>query len=237
MSSIPQPLASPTSPADPDLTLQNTLQNAGPRRNSSQAGNPRASVSRRQSSNTPSIPTDQEGRLKWDEANLYLAEQDRGGRMKIDEPKTPYAKRYDPEEDEEEMRMLDAEGLKVDELDKVASSDSPEGSRRLNDNPSASRAGGRQQQRRKAKDSEIPGLELGEPEDSTPWAGMNIGEVEPEDGRGGSGMSRSNSVKGEKSVEVAPEEIAGHSGEVRHRDFEERRKQHYEMKDVRGLLG
>lgn len=150
--------------------------------------------------------------------------------MKIDEPKTPYAKRYDPEEDDEEMRMIDAEGLVVDELDKVQSSDSPDTSRRLNDHPPTE--GARQ---RKARDSEIPGLELGEPEDNTPWSGMNTGEVEQS---GGSDMSRSNSVKsGEKSVEVAPEELAGHTGETRHKDFEERRKQHYEMKDVRGLLG
>lgn len=164
--------------------------------------------------------------------------------MKIDEPKTPYAKRYEPDEDEEEIRMLDAEGLKVDELDKVASSTSPEAStsRSLNDHSAGDNR--QRQQKKNAKDSEIPGLELGEPEDNTPWSGMNTGEVMERSGSasgsgvGGSDVSRSNSVKsGEKSVEVAPEELAGHSGEVRHKDFEERRKQHYEMKDVRGLLG
>ena len=198
------------------------------------------------------MPGDQEGRLKWDEANLYLAEQDRGGRMKIDEPKTPYAKRYDPTEDEdmvvddrggeaggEGAGVLDAERLKVDELDKVASNTSPGGIHQLNDHSSSANTattnGTRQQ--RSTKDSEIPGLELGEPEDQTPWSStaMQTGDVVEEPG---ASMSRSNSVKGgEKSVEVPQEEVTGHSGEVRHRDFEERRKQHYEMKDVRGLLG
>ena len=46
-------------------------------------------------------------RLKWDEANLYLTEQEKNSTMKIDEPKTPYAKHYDPADDEDEVRMLD----------------------------------------------------------------------------------------------------------------------------------
>lgn len=56
-------------------------------------------------------------RLKWDEANLYLTEQEKSSTMKIDEPKTPYAKHYDPAEDEEEIRALDANDIMVDELD------------------------------------------------------------------------------------------------------------------------
>ncbi|KAL9597223.1 MAG: hypothetical protein Q9179_004342 [Wetmoreana sp. 5 TL-2023] len=200
--------------SEKDIVLQNTLQNAGHRRNSS---NPRASVSRRQSSNAGlGNDANPEGRLKWDEANLYLAEQEKSATMKIDEPKTPYAKRYEPTEEEEaEMRMLDAEDLKVDELDKVKAEKS-------------------------VKDGDIPGLELGEPEE--PFAGLDGG------GASGSGvLSRSGSVKGEKQVVVDPVRDGGHHGEEnvglsaeereKHRRFEERRKQHYEMKDVKGLLG
>ena len=40
-----------------------------------------------------------------------------GGGGGGDEPKTPYAKHYDPLEDEAEMAMLDARGVVVDELD------------------------------------------------------------------------------------------------------------------------
>ena len=40
-----------------------------------------------------------------------------GGRMKIDEPKTPYAKHYDPAEDDAEISALNAQDLNVDELD------------------------------------------------------------------------------------------------------------------------
>ncbi|KAK9379633.1 uncharacterized protein V2V93DRAFT_373235 [Kockiozyma suomiensis] len=35
-------------------------------------------------------------RLKWDEANIYLTEQERTATMKITEPKTPYAGAVDP---------------------------------------------------------------------------------------------------------------------------------------------
>ncbi|KAI4141407.1 MAG: hypothetical protein L6R39_005353, partial [Caloplaca ligustica] len=213
------PQSAPTDPSasqplsEKELVLQNTLQNAGHRRNSS---NPRASVSRRQSSNAGLGPDfNPEGRLKWDEANLYLAEQEKTATMKIDEPKTPYAKRYEPSEEEEaEMRMLDAEDLKVDELDKVKAEKS-------------------------MREGDIPGLELGEPEE--PFA-MDGGG-----GSSGGGLSRSGSVKGEKQVVVDPVRDGGHHGEEnvglsaeereKHRRFEERRKQHYEMKDVKDLLG
>ncbi|KAI4119094.1 MAG: hypothetical protein LQ338_007332 [Usnochroma carphineum] len=212
LSTSQQPLS------EKEIVLQNTLQNAGHRRNSS---NPRASVSRRLSSNAGLGPDfNPEGRLKWDEANLYLAEQEKTATMKIDEPKTPYAKRYEPsEEDEEEMRMLDAEDLKVDELDQVKAEKNKE-------RPLSS-----------MREGDIPGLELGEPEEPFTMEGTG----------GGGNLSRSGSVKGEKQVVVDRVRDGGHHGEEnvglsaeereKHRRFEERRKQHYEMKDVKDLLG
>jgi protein phosphatase inhibitor 2 len=81
-------------------------------------------------------------RLKWDEVNLYLTEQERTPKMKIDEPKTPFARGYDPHEDEAELRMLDANDIVVDELDKV--------------------------KRRVTPDMNIPDLDIGEPEEVAP---------------------------------------------------------------------
>ena len=192
-----------------DLTLQNTLQNAGPRRNSSQ--NARGSISRRQSSNARSVSgggeVPEEPRLKWDEANLYLTEQEKSSTMKIDEPKTPYARRYDPGEDEEELRTLDAQELVVDELDKA-----------------------REGRSRQIREAEIPGLDIGEPEE-------DVSMVAASDATGR--VSRSGSLKGEKQVQVdtdAPDG-KGHDGTIRHKDFEEMRKKHYEMKNVKGMLG
>ena len=212
--------------AEQDLTLQNTLQNAGHRRNSSI--DPRANISRRLSSNAGppgSENADENVRLRWDEANLYLTEQEKSSTMKIDEPKTPYAKRYEPEEDEDELRTLDAQELKVDELDKVRE--------------------GRRAQR--TKEAEIPGLDIGEPEeDVSLTSGEENARIERIRSASGSGersgsssLGRSGSLKGEKSVVVDDEapDGKGHDGIVRHKDFEEMRKKHYEMKDVKGLLG
>ena len=144
--------------------------------------------------------------------------------MKINEPKTPYTHHYDPTEDEEEIHKLDAQELMVDELDQERE---------------MARQKGKSSKR--TRESDIPGLDLGAPEEPIP---------EDEVG-GGEPMSRSSSGRGrEKSVVVAPEvgpgegghgedELAGMSREERekHRVFEEKRKLHYEMRDVRDLLG
>ncbi|KAI9889200.1 MAG: hypothetical protein M1814_005716 [Vezdaea aestivalis] len=212
-SSPPNQPTSPTSPiaslsqvdtqVDNDVTLANTLQNAGHRRSSS-AARPGASTRRTSSTNasTPSEPHSPDSpRLKWDEANLYLTEQEKSSTMKIDEPKTPYAKRYEPEEDEEELRILDARDLTVDELDKARA------------------------HRNRTKEADIPGLELGEPEEAVPPSteakSVVVGAPETE-GSVGHG-------EGEEGLEG--EELA------KHRRFQAMRKKHYEMRDVKGLLG
>lgn len=98
--------------SDKEITIINTQTNAGHRRSSSAASRPAGS--RRQSSRAPSFGPDDvennQARLKWDEANLYLTEQERTATMKITEPKTPYAKHYEPSEDEDDIddyEMLD----------------------------------------------------------------------------------------------------------------------------------
>ena len=148
-------------------------------------------------------------RLKWDEANLYLTEQEKSSTMKIDEPKTPYAAHYDPEEDMEEMRALDAKDIVVDELD-------------------AAKHPEKVHRERMAREDDIPGLELGEPEEALP--------VE---------MERSNSGGGHKAVHVKDAEEKAKMDNVgpseeekeKHRRFEEMRKRHYEMREVAHHLG
>jgi protein phosphatase inhibitor 2 len=80
-----------------EVTLANTQINAGHRRSSSSATRPPGS--RRSSTHDPDGQAESSQRLTWDEANLYLTEQERTSTMKITEPKTPYAKHYDPAED------------------------------------------------------------------------------------------------------------------------------------------
>ncbi|KAF1343747.1 hypothetical protein EJ07DRAFT_186389 [Lizonia empirigonia] len=184
--------------SEKEIVLENTLHNAGPghRRSS----NARGTTSRRQSGASPH-QDEISPQLKWDEANLYINEQNRDSTMKIDEPKTPYAKQYDPAEDEEEIEMLDARDLTVDELDAKP--------------------------RRKNRVEDIPEFDLGEPE---------LRE-----------RGESQTPESEKRVLVDPDEDKGYHGELppnatqeereKHRKFEELRKKHYEMRNVKDLLG
>lgn len=183
--------------SEKEIVLENTLRNAGGHRRSS--SNPRGPGSRRQSGANQLDESNPQ--LKWDEANLYLNEQNRDSTMKIDEPKTPYAKQYDPAEDEEEVEMLNAEELQVDELDKP---------------------------KRKPKIDDIPEFDLGEPELLA---------------------QQSQTPESEKRVMVEQdtEADAGYHGELlpnatqeereKHRKFEQMRKKHYEMRNVKDLLG
>ncbi|KAI5799208.1 hypothetical protein DFH27DRAFT_482930 [Peziza echinospora] len=196
--------------SEKDIVLHNTLQNAGRRRSSSGSGRP---GSRRQSSNAGDSPT-ASPRLKWDEANLYLTEQQKSSTMKIDEPKTPYAKRYDPAEDEAEMHILDADDLIVDELDGPikGSATSP-----------AQRAKGKHHATR---EEDIPGLELGEPEELVPKQTSN--HASPKQVI----VLDDEEVTHDQDGEEIPEEER-----EKHKKFAELRKRHYEMKDVKELLG
>lgn len=187
--------------SEKEITQMNTNINAGNghRRNSS---NPRGSMSRRQSS-AEGQTDENEPRLKWDEANLYLNEGEMGGKMKIDEPKTPYAKQYDPSEDEEEVSAINAQDLAVDELDMAKS--------------------------KKTKEDEIPGLDIGGPE----MEGMERHESD------GERRVIVDSTMSDADDGRHDGETAGMSREEqeKHKKFEEMRKKHYEMKDVKGLLG
>jgi len=195
--------------SEKEITQMNTNINAGTssRRNSS---NPRRGSSSRRQSNSDGMHDDEAAspRLKWDEANLYLNEGQMGGRMKIDEPKTPYAAHYDPAEDDEDAGGIDPNALVVDELDKVKG----EGSGSTHT---------------KAKTDDIPGLDIGEPE---------MEDLDTKDS------------EGERRVIVDQMDVDGaHHGEdmedmskeerEKHRKFEEMRKKHYEMRNVKGLLG
>ncbi len=189
--------------SEKEIVLHNTLRNAGGahRRSSS---NPRGPPSRRHSSNL--IESDENNpRLKWDEANLYLTEQQRDSTMKITEPKTPYAKQYDPAEDEEEISALNVEDLMVDELDKAQE----------------------EKKHLRAKEDDIPGLDIGEPEmeasgKETPDSEKRVmvDTILTDDGR-----------HGEETLDMTAEE------KEKHRKFEEMRRKHYEMRNVKDLLG
>lgn len=150
--------------------------------------------------------------------------------MKIDEPKTPWAPSYDPARDEREDLgeaedlTLDAHDLVVDELDLVNSARQKKASGPVRDN-------------------EIPDFELGEPEEDI-RAQQNLAAA------GGSRITRErslsqNSNRSDKHVDVVVDEEGSGHGEglitteearEKHRQFEELRKKHYEMKNIKDLL-
>lgn len=193
----------------------NTEMNAGGhRRNSS---NPRGSIGRRLSSQTDSNGhaehPDNEMRLKWDETNLYLNEGQMGGKMKIDEPKTPYAKQYDPAEDEEEIENINAEEIAVDELDM-----------------SKARPGARKASGSRARERDIPDIDLGEPEMDPKARRESDGErrvhVDSHE------MQQDGGAHGEQDVSHMTREER-----EKHAKFEQMRRKHYEMGNVKQLLG
>lgn len=91
---------------------------------------------------TPSTTSSTSPRLKWDEANLYLTEQQKSSTMKITEPKTPYTRRYDPSEDPSDDETGDQ--MQVDHPDGEAGDSLMAGI------------------------DDIPGLDLGEPAEAVP---------------------------------------------------------------------
>ena len=210
-----------------ELTLANTEYNAGHRRSSSSASRP--SGLRRGSTRTPSANGDADEaennqRLKWDEANLYLTEQERTSTMKITEPKTPYAKHYDPAED--------ASDLEDGGADDHHPHSEPEAARPIYPNnidmdrvdgvPSPHSGATR---RKRAGDEEIPGLSLGEPEEAIPESEFAKRPRAVHVDSNGSGHDD------EQLIGLSPEERA------KHQRFEAMRKRHYEMRDVAALLG
>jgi len=191
--------------SEKEIVLENTLKNAGAAAHRRSSSNPRGATSRRQSHTAAQQADENSPRLKWDEANLYLTEQERDSTMKITEPKTPYARQYDPLEDEEELTTLNAEELVVDELDLA-------------------------KRQKKPRMDDIPDFDLGEPEleagaSHTPDSEKRVIVDVDVDAEGDGGHH------GEEFLHMTPEELA------KHRKFEELRRKHYEMKNVKNLLG
>lgn len=164
----------------------------------------------RRTSNNSGIGTDGEDlnmRLKWDEANLYLTEQERTSTMKIDEPKTPYAKQYDPAEDEEEMRILNEEEFCSLDSDVIMSDD-------IKNDITVKK-------NFRTREEEIPGLSLGEPEEAIPMS----------DSLERTAKKKAVHVTAEEYIGLSEKE------QEKHRKFEEMRKRHYEMKNIANVLG
>lgn len=127
--------------------------------------------------------------------------------MKITEPKTPYAKHYDPAEDPSDDEQIGGEP--------------GEG------------ATGNSRGTKGHNEDEIPAMSLGEPEEAVPEVPADEVEIAHKKRKhsGSSSGSRVHVVDDEEQTGLTPEE------REKHQRFEEMRKKHYEMKDVTQLLG
>ncbi|KAI5292627.1 hypothetical protein KEM52_006189 [Ascosphaera acerosa] len=243
-----------------ELTLQNTSRNAGKRRGSSLSrsaasatrrlsvpGGPAIAASTSSSAAGPSgrdVDADGHGaaqtsHLTWDEANLILHEQNKVPRMKIDEPKTPFAPHYVPDEDEE--MMLDGEIPSLDIGDAEMGSAGPATSSPWQSHSLDS-----------AHTSDAAPAMLRSP--SPQRVGRSQVRTRDEHANGGPGSTSSrdrrlscSSHGSEKHVGVDPKDASpAHDAEHepqtedekrKHDMFEQKRKQHYEMSGIKGLLG
>ncbi|KAK5107139.1 hypothetical protein LTR62_001697 [Meristemomyces frigidus] len=191
--------------SEKEIVQMNTELNAGGhRRNSS---NPARSMSRRQSSQSVEQGDESVARLKWDEANLYLNEGQMGGKMKIDEPKTPFVHSADLKEDEEESSAINAQDIAVDELELKHSKP------------------------KRTAGEDIPGLDLGEPEMETKKRRESDSDRRVTVGSEEMDVDGESFHHGEGEESMTPDELA------KHRKFEAMRRKHYEMKNVKGMLG
>ena len=215
-----------------EITIENTQINAGHRRSSSGARPSLGGSGSRRTSGTHQDHAEGAQRLKWDEANLYLTEQERSSTMKITEPKTPYAKQYDPAEDPSDAEDGDEEFPEADRMEVDVDG-----------------SGVRRKAARRAAESDIPGLSLGEPEEEIPeasaargsaaaasGAGAGAGKTVHVDDEAGQGHGHGHHGEedgyfGDGGAGLSPEEAE------KHRKFEEARKRHYEMRNVAQLLG
>ncbi len=163
--------------------------------------------------------------------------------MKIDEPKTPYVKQYDPAEDPSDD---DWDGEEGQGGQGAAGQAQRQG--RDDDATSPMDASGRVRKapRTRAED-DIPGLSLGEPEEAVPEETAQDEAQAEADADAAADAAASPRAPSEKSVHVdeedatpsAEEAMVGLSPEEqeKHHKFEEMRKKHYEMHNVAQLLG
>src|SRR5690606_27385694 len=130
--------------------------------------------------------------------------------------KTPFAKQYDPAEDEEELRRIAEEEAREAMANRPAGA--PGGLERM---PSKSKV-----RYLTTKDEDIPDIELGESELGAPLQkAQSPGQKQVFVEEGYFNEDDAKKTDGDEETE-----------EEKHRRFKEMRKRHYEMKEVKDLL-
>ncbi|KAJ8099974.1 hypothetical protein POJ06DRAFT_120962 [Lipomyces tetrasporus] len=185
-------------PIDHEVLLRNTRTNAAQHGDHNNLHTRRLSTSSSDAAASMNGQADAAARLKWDEANIYLTEQERTATMKITEPKTPYAHSVDLSDLLDEDDFDESDGIVLNGVN---------GNRGRDD---------------------VPGLDLGEPEEVVPVPRFSSATIVTDGEEGERRISLDDTAPGAVDEDDEP-----HDGEEeRHRRFEEMRKKHYEMKDA-----
>lgn len=147
-------------------------------------------------------------RLKWDEVNLYLTEQQRDSTMKITEPKTPYAPQYNPDDDMDDISEFGSGGYLSEAVNGAAGAGV---------GPSSSNGG----------------LDMSKLDHELENASVSSGSkrvlVKPE----GESLPGPDGMDDDPDAGLTPAQL-----EEKHQEFEKHRKEHYKMPgNVKMLLG
>ncbi|KAK9496212.1 hypothetical protein V1508DRAFT_407991 [Lipomyces doorenjongii] len=182
---------------DHEVLLRNTRTNAAQHGDHTNLNIRRLSGAATDAAKNGHVLAEMSARLKWDEANIYLTEQERTATMKITEPKTPYARSVDLSDLLDEDEIDESQGIVLNGVN---------GNRGRDD---------------------VPGLDLGEPEEVVPVPRFSSATIVIDGEEGERRVSLD-----ENAPDKADEDDEPEDGEERHRRFEEMRKKHYEMKDA-----
>ncbi|KAK9241085.1 hypothetical protein V1525DRAFT_393654 [Lipomyces kononenkoae] len=169
----------PPPAVDHEVLLRNTRTNAAQHGDHKNVNIRRLSTTSSDAARNGNGLADASGRLKWDEANIYLTEQERTATMKITEPKTPYAHSIDLSDLVDDDDIDEGDGIYLNGVNGNHGRD------------------------------DVPGLDLGEPEEVVPAPRFSSATIVTDGEEGERRISLDENSPDMPDVDDEPEEGGG----------------------------